>query len=207
MTLKLPPPPPPSSGSSSSSSAFARRGGPPPAVSKGDVGRQTSRVHGPWLVALEGRERLVVLGHLSSLMRGLGMKRREGMYARERLACLVDLLVDARMRSAAPVEEPGSEVAVRVGDGKDGNEAVLRVLRGVLEGLGVDLEEDEGVWLNEGDSGTKKMDLGRTAEEGGREKFGWPELQMRAMRDAIGIAEVLPGTSARSPPPWLLATN
>lgn len=196
LTLKLPPPPSPSA---RLSSPVVRNVTPPPTVSKGDVGRQTSRAHGPWLYALEGRERLVVLGHLSCLMRGLGMKRREGVYARERLSCLVDLMVDARMKSAPPAEEAAGEAAVRVGDGKDGNEAVLRVLRGVLEGLGVDLEEGNGVWAPDGEPGTKKMDLGRSAEEGSRDQFGWPELQMRAMRDAIGIAEVLPGQSGSDP--------
>ncbi|KAL7409219.1 TRAPP II complex [Mrakia frigida] len=226
MSLKLPPPSPSTSTPSSSkptpfplkrtsttTTPSASSSSPPSSsvvVPKGDVARQASKVHGPWLASLEGRERLVVLGHLSSLMRGLGMKRREGMFARERLATLVDLMVDARQRSVVQPnvderEQGGGsgEVGVRVGAGKDGNEAVLRVLKGVLEGLGVDLEEGEGVWDVDGGGagGARRMDVGRGSgggegeEEGGsggRGRFGWPELQLRAMRDAIGIAEVLP---------------
>ena len=137
------------------------------------------------------------------------MKRREGMFARERLATLVDLMVDARQRSVVQpnLDEQGAgsggEVGVRMGAGKDGNEAVLRVLKGVLEGLGVDLEEGEGVWDIEGEGEARRMDVGRASSaveggdeggSGGRGRFGWPELQLRAMRDAIGIAEVLPGS-------------
>jgi len=136
------------------------------------------------------------------------------MFARERLATLMDLMVDARQRSVVQphLDEQGSggEVGVRMGAGKDGNEAVLRVLKGVLEGLGVDLEEGgrEGVWdVEEGEAAARRMDLGRAHSEDGEEeggggdigrgRFGWPELQLRAMRDAIGIAEVLPGLYPR----------
>lgn len=126
---------------------------------------------------------------------------------RERLAVLVDLMVDARQRSVvqpSQSEEVGAgDVSVRTGGGaagKKGNEAVLRMLKGVLEGLGVDIEGEE-VWEKEGNGeGSKRMDVGRAGEgeegmSGSGSRFGWPELQLRAMRDAIGTAEMLPGES------------
>jgi hypothetical protein len=107
------------------------------------------------------------------------------------------------------MEREGS-VAVKVEEvgGKEGNESVLALIKKTLEGYGVDLEDDvfepkpaiKGGSLAENAEGDdRKLRGWRDDAQEGRARFGWPELQLKCLRDAIGVAEVLPGPFPKLP--------
>lgn len=106
--------------------------------------------------------------------------------------------------------ETEGTVAVKMDEllGQEGNPAVLTVLKRVLESYGVDLEDDvfepiQSTTAGGGKDGSSMASVRRgwldEAELTGvgapsRDRFGWPELQLKCLRDAIGISETLPGT-------------
>lgn len=204
----FPPPPRPTPTASATQPGLIRLG-----LTRSDVVRLAGKAHGPWLSLLADRERIAALSKLVDLMRGLGMRRREGIYARQVLGCVVDLVVRARvtasssavigqMNGAAPTR---GEVGVRAPLERDGNEGLMVVLARVLEGYGVDLDRElfvqgletknlGAVEIAGGGGEPVAGSGGKTAMESGvNARFGWPELQLRALRDGIAIAEALPG--------------
>lgn len=74
-----------------------------------------------------------------------------------------------------------------------GNESIVRIVEKVCEAFGIQVvprSQREEV-------GKLSIIQGRTVEimESGNGSFGWPSLQIGVLKDAIGIAEALPGAS------------
>lgn len=82
-------------------------------------------------------------------------------------------------------------VGVRVEDETTGNQALLEMMDRYLLAYGVDVEA-QGVFARKGEEEVKEI-LGGLGGQVGGEGVGWVELQLRALRDSIGVAEVLPG--------------
>lgn len=162
-------------------------------VSRSDVASQTSLAHGPWLLGLDPRERIEVLGVMTRLMKSIGFRRKEGLYARELVNCLADAILNARNQSVGGPKDKGASggVAVRGVLDSVGNDGLVRLMESVLQGYGVDLERP--VFGN----GLERMVVGgkeHIAEDAlEKERFGWEELMVRALRDGIFLGEVLPG--------------
>lgn len=84
-------------------------------------------------------------------------------------------------------------VAIRTNDATEGNESVLRVIKHVCKVHGIDLEAVKlNSQLNSPDSKPPSEDSSENSDLQ-QEPFGWPELQIGIVREAIAVAESLPG--------------
>lgn len=171
------------------------------------VAQLATASQGPWIVLLSNGERLDSLSVLVRVMQALGMRRKEAVYARSLVACLGEMIVLARIQHQAGGSSSSSStttmtaagsgtvldgtVGVRVEDETTGNQALLEMMDRYLLAYGVDVEA-QGVFARKGEDEVKEIRAELGGQVGG-EGDGWVELQLRALRDSIGLAEVLPG--------------
>lgn len=190
-------------------------------VSRSQIANTVSQAHGPWLLHLGPHERLTILQSMASIYSSLGYRRKEAFILREVISCIMDLIVcgreendllrksDVGSTSIGNRSENSDEVSI-VGKGSvgvrqneilEGNQSILKLLVRACKVLGVDLEA----------VGVAKTTDGTSSEVGGRDSngsagedlegpvdaakecFGWPELQVGVIREAIAVAEALPG--------------
>jgi hypothetical protein len=173
-------------------------------ISRHAVAELATLAHGPWLILLPPTDRLAVLRVLVGIFRALGMRRKEGVFARMVVACLGEMIVLGRIAVAAataPAAGPSDgAVGVRFDDGKEGNEALLELMDRYLVAYGVDVGASGGVFAGRDEREVKEIRAGHrggdsTSAGEASLPVGWPELQLRALRDSIGLAELLPGAS------------
>ncbi|KAJ2931379.1 hypothetical protein H1R20_g5744, partial [Candolleomyces eurysporus] len=146
----------------------------------------------------------------------LGYKRKQAYILREVLGSLLDLIVCGReedgmsqptaglhsglgIHTATPA--PGQAwgtVGIRMSESSQGNESVLLVLTYVCKILGIDLEAVRLIESPEGSRPTSVSEAAVIAQyeqeetEVFQEPFGWPELQVGVIREAVAVAEALP---------------
>lgn len=189
-------------------------------ISRAQIGGILAQVHGPWLLHLGARERIVLLEAIAAMYGALGYLRKEAYILREVLGCIMDLLVcgrdealsqrtasagsDVRERSITdPVVAQGT-VGIRENESAEGNESVLHVIKHVCRVHGIDLEAVKLVESSQKSLGSGNavsddstlVDLGDVLSP--LEPFGWPELQIGIIREVIAAAEALPGELAGS---------
>lgn len=171
-------------------------------ISRGQIAGILAQAHGPFLLHLEPHDRIRLLQYMATIYSCLGFRRKEVYVLRELLSTVMDLLVCSRdevARSARPtLTTPGSAlgtgehgVAVREHEIVDGNEGIIRLVRYVCEVYGVDLEAVKLVGLVPQD----EVEVGVDEEllEGRKLRYGWDELQLGVVREAVAIVEALPG--------------
>lgn len=97
--------------------------------------------------------------------------------------------------------ERGS-VGIRHNDNIEGNESILRLLKYLCKVLGIDLEAvklaqpESDVPMNGIDEDSLTRSLTRSDDDTSHSQgdiYGWPELQIGVIREAIAVAESLPG--------------
>lgn len=90
-------------------------------------------------------------------------------------------------------------VGIRMSESSQGNDTVLFVMKYVCKILGIDLE---AVRLIESPEGSRPASMSEAAvisqyeqeeTEVFQEPFGWPDLQAGVVREAVAVAEALPG--------------
>jgi len=147
----------------------------------------------------------------------LGYKRKEAYVLRETIGCVMDLVVcgrehhdDYRISSAKPVvigqDTPATAagtLGIRESEPVEGNESIVKLVKYTCKIHGVDLEA-----VNVVETGPDAIQprAGRTRDERResdvppvpeddlpKEPIGWPELQIGIVREAIAVAEALPG--------------
>lgn len=191
-------------------------------ISRSSVSAVLGQIHGPWLLHLHPRERLSILEAIASMYACLGYKRKEIYILREVLGCIMDLIVCGReedginratpqttglgIRNGSgivenlPLSLNRGGVGSRLNESSSGNESVLKLLKYVCRVLGVDLDAVKIVGTFEKsatdqDAGQSQItsiyDDGLKYEQ--YEVYGWPELQAGVVREAVAIAEALPG--------------
>lgn len=180
-------------------------------ISRVQIAGVLAQVHGPWLLHLGHRERINVLEALASMYSFLGYHRKEAYVLREIIGCVMDLIVCGR-------EEPGlgeyssgysssatisntlsfvregdrGAVAIKETDRSDGNESILKLVKYVCRVHGINLEA-VGLVSNADTDGEKKV-VDADSDEGLMpDPYGWPELQIGILREALAVAEALPG--------------
>ncbi|CAE6339014.1 unnamed protein product [Rhizoctonia solani] len=190
-------------------------------ISRAQIANVAGQAHGPWLQHLQPRDRLRALTQLATLYACLGFRRKEVYILRELLACIVDLVICAREETGTKVSTgrmsmiadtnesrgggwpgPGAnqtgeisentgEIGVRIAETTEGNESILRIVKYICEIYGIDVSRVE--------VGT---DIADTGKDGGgvdddieldSPRFGWREVQVGVVREAVQIAEALPG--------------
>ncbi|KIY72144.1 hypothetical protein CYLTODRAFT_434842 [Cylindrobasidium torrendii FP15055 ss-10] len=159
-------------------------------VSRLSVATVLAQVHGPWLLHLGPRERISILEATASIYSCLGYRRKEAYILREILGCVMDLIVCGREEDGGvTVAAPDGSVGIRHSEKTDGNASLLNMLTYVCRTLGVDLQ---AVKIVDEQTGRPKTQASMDAEGQLREPFGWPELQVGVVREAIAVAEALP---------------
>lgn len=189
-------------------------------VSRSQIANTVSQAHGPWLLHLGPHERLTILQSMASIYSSLGYRRKEAFILREVISCIMDLIVCGREENdilrksdvgSAGVgnrSENGDEVnivgkgavGVRQNEILEGNQSILKLLVRACKVLGVDLEavcvakatDGTSSEVGGGDNnGPAVEDLDGSADTA-KESFGWPELRVGVIREAIAVAEALP---------------
>lgn len=188
-------------------------------VSRSTIATILSSIHGPWLLHLGPRERLSILESTASIFSSLGYRRKEAYILREIIGSLLDMVVcgreeDGMTHPAAGANTPGlgihsvtpgpgqtwGAVGVRLSESAQGNASVLFVLKFVCKILGINLEAVKMVDAPETSRPVSVSDAALISQyeqeetEVFQEPFGWPELQVGVVREAVAIAEALPGT-------------
>lgn len=169
------------------------------------------QAHAPHLMHLHPHDRLKILEAMAATYSCLDFKRKEAYLLREVLAVVMDMLIAARedrpnvrasvglglsMETRARMNGSlggGGSVGVRASMDEAGNESLLRLVRYVCEVSGVDLEK---VGISLPDKEGAKGSLAASDEDEDNvimDPFGWPDLQLRVAREAMAIAEALPG--------------
>ncbi|KAH9946027.1 TRAPP II complex [Epithele typhae] len=184
-------------------------------VTRAQISASISQAHGPWLNHLDIRERVRMLEYIAAMFGALGHIRKEAYTLREVLGCLMDMVVCGREESStgsARVLSAGlgnrnnslnvataqGTVGIRENERSEGNESILYIVKHVCKVHGIDLEavklleprhpgRDSRASEDCEDEDTDE-DLARSLQE----PFGWPELQMDIIREAIAVAEALP---------------
>ncbi|KAH8106969.1 TRAPP II complex [Cristinia sonorae] len=177
-------------------------------ISRATIAATLTQVHGPWLLHLGTRDRILVLEAMATVYGAIGYKRKEAYILREVLGCVMDLVVCEReetggIRTAGTGLGLGIQgvnlgrdttrgaVGVRENDSTEGNQSIVRIVKYVCLVHGIDLE---AVRLVEGFllSGDDQKEPGQPSEDSPHDLFGWPELQIGIVREAIAVAEALP---------------
>jgi trafficking protein particle complex subunit 9 len=186
-------------------------------ITRTQIANVAAMAHGPWLVHLQPHDRIRVLSTLATIYSCLGFVRKEVYVLREVLSVVMDLIVSARdeMREGltsaiSPGGAPGTapaQISVREHEFGDGNESIVRLVRHICAVYGIDLgavkllgkdplpatngvdgeEKREGDFDGDGDADADEMDITKPS------RFGWAELQVGVVREAVAIAEALPG--------------
>lgn len=187
-------------------------------ITRSQIASALSQAHGPWLLHLRPHERLVVLEYMVSIYNCIGFKRKEVYVLREVISCIMDLVVcgrdeDHELRKSdagitglevAPADltnNSGSATAggvgVRRNENIDGNRSIIQLLNYACKVLGVHLESVNILPPLEGEPESSKdfqVQLEDTELFSSLNvSFGWPELQVGVIREAIAVAEALPG--------------
>ena len=185
-------------------------------ISRSSIAAILAQLHGPWLLHLGARERIAVLEATSRLYACLGYRRKEAYILREVLGCILDLIVCGREEdgfsrmSSVPftaglgikglgsgLAAEWSGVGVRLSEVTDGNDSILKLLAYVCKVLGINLDAVRLVEINEGlsvSSTEGSVSVGTEEPfEGNLEPYGWPEIQVGVVREAVAVAEALPG--------------
>lgn len=188
-------------------------------ITRSQIANTVSQAHGPWLLHLGPQERLVVLQSMASVFSCLGYKRKEAYVLREMISCIMDLIVCGRdedyqlrrsdagsagliirtagLQNGDDITPTGSgSLAFRPNENMQGNQSVLRTLTYACNVLGVDLES-----VNVAAPPSTEEDVdpqivsfeALSLAESLKNSFGWPELQVGVVREAIAVAEALPG--------------
>ncbi|KZT09435.1 uncharacterized protein LAESUDRAFT_694916 [Laetiporus sulphureus 93-53] len=182
-------------------------------ISRSQIASVLAQIHGPWLLHLDARERINTLQTVAGMFGVLGYLRKEAYILRELLGSVMDLIVcgrDEGGRTSNPglgIQRNGSEdhtsnhatVGVRENQRDEGNDAMLRIVKHVCRVHGVDLEAVKLVDISARHSqpGVEEQDVSDEIAEQEEEQsvddpFGWPELQIGIVREAIAVAEALP---------------
>ena len=186
-------------------------------ITRAQISASVSQAHGPWFSHLDARERIRTLEYIAAMYGALGHVRKEAYVLREIIACLMDMVVCGREESgsgSARVLSAGlgnrnnslnvvtsqGTVGIRENERTEGNESILHIVKHVCRVHGVDLE---AVKLLDSSTPNRTSQTSQSEAEDEpneelapslQEPFGWPELQIDIIREAIGVAEALPGS-------------
>jgi hypothetical protein len=182
-------------------------------ISRSMVTRIAAKAHGPWLRVLPESTKMETLVDLATFQRLLGLDRREIIFDREFTGLAIGTIISARSVRARETEanraradsnasvvsrasvittdsdttqagaisnapHGGGFVAAKQADTEEGTGAIIAIISRILDVLGIDtrVQQDE--------PGYKQTPGFR---------YGWPELQVELVREAVTAAENLPG--------------
>jgi trafficking protein particle complex subunit 9 len=177
-------------------------------IARSQIADVLASAHGPWLLHLGHRERIEILEKLAYIYALIGYQRKEVYILREVIGCIMDLIVCGRTEGGSssiiglgivdspdgPLSRPPDpqEIAVRESDRADGNQSILSLVRYICGLHGIDLDT---VKLVESSNTSEIISERADAQNELADDSGWPELRIGIAREALAIAEALPGTA------------
>jgi trafficking protein particle complex subunit 9 len=178
-------------------------------ITRTHIANIAAQAHGAWIMHLQPHDRIRLLSALAGFYSCLGFGRKEVYVLRELVSVLMDLIVLAREEkleqhaarlgvSDANLSELAAStpthMSVREQQLTEGNQSILRILIHICGIYGVDLQ---AVGLKDGGGrGVKNEEWEREAESidfARQATYGWSELQLGAVREALAFTEALPG--------------
>jgi hypothetical protein len=162
-------------------------------LSRGTVLGHAEAALGPFHRAMTKAEQLSVLVEVAWLARWLEMERKEAAATRQVVKLLADVLTEGREESQRLTSKAESAVATTFGSAiegvsirrremTEGNIGVMALIERVCEVFSIKLVD-----LNT--EQTSKVQANKPADE---PRFGWPEMQVAILKEAIAVAEALP---------------
>jgi len=171
-------------------------------VMRSQIAASISQAHGPWILHLGHRERIVILENIAYLYSSLGYHRKEAYVLREVIGCIMDLVVCAREETEMEYSSESTlngmqssdsaTVAMKGIQRSTGNESVLKLVKYICEVHGINLEAV--MFMNTAIEGAQEQDQDSSSDDLLEDPYGWPELQVGIVREALAVAEALPGT-------------
>jgi trafficking protein particle complex subunit 9 len=169
---------------------------------RSQIAASITQAHGPWLLHLGHRERIAILESIAYLYSSLGYHRKEVYILREVVGCVMDLVVCSREEnepsylSEATINGLGSgdlgTVATKGIQRSTGNDSVLKLVKYICEVHGINIEAV--AYINTATQGTEEEGRDTDSDDLLEDPYGWPELQTCVIREALAVAEALPGT-------------
>jgi hypothetical protein len=169
---------------------------------RSQIAASISQAHGPWILHLGHRERIVILENIAYLYSSLGYHRKEAYVLREVIGCIMDLVVCAREETEMEYSSESTlngmqssdsaTVAMKGIQRSTGNESVLKLVKYICEVHGINLEAV--MFMNTAIEGAQEQDQDSSSDDLLEDPYGWPELQVGIVREALAVAEALPGT-------------
>jgi hypothetical protein len=140
-------------------------------------------------------EQLSILVEVVWIARWLEMERKEAAATRQVAKLLANVLAEGREESQRLVSKTDSAisttfgsanegVAIRRREMSEGNTGVMELLERVCTTFGIKLVDFEG---------EMSPTVTQAAKDVTEARFGWPEMQVEVMKEAIAVAEALPG--------------
>ncbi|GJJ12127.1 hypothetical protein Clacol_006368 [Clathrus columnatus] len=173
------------------------------AINCAQISLVLAQAHGPFLLHLEPYDRIRLLRFMATVYSAIGFQRKEVYILRELLSSIMDTLVSSREEilkgSKSPREETNGSLnlkesgnlAFRTLESPQGNESITRLGKYICEVYGIDLTSVK--LLGNDQTIQTKLD---TPFESPPSQYGWDDLQLGAVREAVAIAEALPDYAA-----------
>ncbi|TFY82625.1 hypothetical protein EWM64_g1393 [Hericium alpestre] len=187
-------------------------------ITRAQIAAVLAQAHGPWLLHLSHRERIGILEAIAAMYSSLGYHRKEAYILREVIGCILDLIVCGREELGSSWTSPydlpstsnsqlGDKGAVgrKGNESSEGNESILNLVKYVCKAHGINLEavalaESSSFKENNanGQAELKLQDVEKydALSENADDPYGWPELQIGIIREALAVAEALPNSLA-----------
>jgi hypothetical protein len=168
---------------------------------------------------LGSRARIAILQFITAIYGYIGYRRKEAYVIRETIGCIMDLVVcgrehydDYRLSSAKPVvigqDAPtptAGTLGIRESEPTEGNEGIVKLVKHICRIHGVDLGAvnvveagPEAILSRKSWTRDERLDTEAPPvpeDDIPKEPIGWPELQIGIVREAIAVAEALPGAT------------
>lgn len=182
-------------------------------ISRSQIATTLAQAHGPFIMHLKPHDRIRVLSLQALIYRCLGYRRKEAFLLRETLSVVLDLIVSGRkssrtptsktpttglgismLQSSTPFEGYGA-VGIRELENVEGNQSILSMVHYLCGIHGINLQ---AVKILSGDDdldsiGQHSIPDGKLDAPLERNTYGWAELQVGVIREAVAIAQELPG--------------
>lgn len=189
------------------------------------IAQHLSAAYLPHLASVPLTTRVSLLGEIASGFGKIAYSRKKAFVLRELAGAIGEGVAAAisqqgrderRMAGLGGIAEEGDEHSLSRSNGVEsrgraspptatvstssidstGNEAVILILEEVCRSFGIPVVVPRA---RRKDERRKSLLQGQSQDRDGveeeRTRFGWPSLQMGVLRDAISVAEALPGTS------------
>lgn len=160
-----------------------------------------AQAHGPFLLHLESYDRIRLLRFMATIYSAIGFHRKEVYVLRELLSSIMDILVTSREEtlkaSKSPRDEANSSLkesgnmAFRTLESPQGNDSLIRLEKYICEIYGIDLTSVKLLGISPDEP--VQTDKLSTSPDSYYLQYGWADLQLGIVREAVAIAEALPG--------------